>query len=334
MTNLLKAYRVYRMEITPLTKELLPSAADLFVQSFQEQRLATPALPDRMEHPHEVIKKLEILLTRGTGLAALEDGRLAGFLGWLLVDNFRNTPRRGAYSPEWGHAALPGSKQGIYRALYRAVAQEWARAGSSVHAISLLASDREAVQAWFWNGFGLTVVDAVRPLQPFLSPSDSGLEIRRAGPEDVELIAALDAEHWQHYTRPPIFMVPQPSLDPAKAAEFLARPKNSLWLALDGSETAGFMRFDGYEVDGVEVIRSETGVFISGAYVRPQYRGRGVAASILDAALRYYDLQGLRFCSLNFESFNPEAASFWMRYFQPVCLSLTRIPEVSSRFSP
>jgi hypothetical protein len=32
-------------------------------------------------------------------------------------------------------------------------------------------------------------------------------------------------------------------------------------------------------------------------------------------------------CAVNFESFNPEAATFWMRYFEPVGLSVMRVPE-------
>jgi GNAT superfamily N-acetyltransferase len=66
---------------------------------------------------------------------------------------------------------------------------------------------------------------------------------------------------------------------------------------------------------------------ITGAYVRPAYRGRKVGAALLDAASRDYASRGFTCCAVNFESFNPEAASFWMRYFEPVCLSVLRVPE-------
>jgi hypothetical protein len=52
-----------------------------------------------------------------------------------------------------------------------------------------------------------------------------------------------------------------------------------------------------------------------------------VAVALLDAALRDYQAHGLTFCAVNFESFNPEAAAFWMKYFEPVCLSVVRVPE-------
>ena len=55
----------------------------------------------------------------------------------------------------------------------------------------------------------------------------------------------------------------------------------------------------------------------------------GERAEDLDAALRDYADQGFTCCAVNFESFNPEAALFWPRYFDPVCYSLTRIPETA-----
>ena len=69
-------------------------------------------------------------------------------------------------------------------------------------------------------------------------------------------------------------------------------------------------------------------MFITGAFVRPTYRGRGAATGILDAALTHYAAEGLASCAVDFETFNPEATAFWPRYFTPVCSSLMRIPEV------
>jgi hypothetical protein len=63
-------------------------------------------------------------------------------------------------------------------------------------------------------------------------------------------------------------------------------------------------------------------IAITGAYIRPGYRGRRAAV-----ALRDYQARGFTFCAMNFESFNPEAAAFRMKYFEPVCLSVVRVPE-------
>jgi ribosomal protein S18 acetylase RimI-like enzyme len=315
------------MKICAFHYDYASEAAALFVQSYQKQRLATPILPGKMEDPAQVSAMLGRLVRDCPGVIALEGDRLVGYMGWLFVDRFRGTDRKGAYVPEWGHACVEDGKAKIERALYRAAAQHWAAAGCQVHAISLLAHDHVAEKVWFWNGFGLTVVDAVRPMCPLNVPYSTGLHIRKATSDDAQALAELDVEHWTHYARSPIFMPSQAGQDAAEHVAFLSRPKNSIWLALDGDVPVGFMRYEGYDFDGVAIVESDDAVSITGAYVRPAYRGRRLAVALLDAALRDYQARGLTFCAVNFESFNPEAAAFWMQYFEPVCLSLVRVPE-------
>ena len=319
----------FTMHIIPFRPDHIPDAANLFAASFRRQREITPALPDTMEHPAHVAELLAGFLRSFQGLVAVEHNRLVGYMSWLYADQFRGADRRGAYCPEWAHAAANENKAGIYRALYRAASTQWAEAGCQVHAITLLAHDQAAREVWFWNGFGLTVVDAVRPVRPLDGPCSTDLCIRAATGDDAELIALLDAEHWRHYTQPPIFMAAQHARDAAANREFLARPKNSVWLAFEGDTLAGFIRFEGYDFDGVQVVESDQTFCITGAYVRPAYRGRRAAGAMLDAALRDYAGRDFTCCAVNFESFNPEAASSWMRHFEPVCLSVLRVPECS-----
>jgi ribosomal protein S18 acetylase RimI-like enzyme len=339
------------MKISPFSPSYIPEAARLFVQSYRKQRLATPMLPSTMENQQHVEAMLADTFDASNGLAATQDGKLLGYLGWFLVDHFRDSERKGAYVPEWGHACIEEGKAQIYAALYRAAGEQWTAAGCQVHAITLLAHDQAAEKIWFWNGFGMVVVDAIRPMQPLDIPYDTRLTIRKATPADADALTQLDAEHWQHYSRSPIFMAPRIGKDVAENIAFLERPKNSVWLADAGSGLAGFMRYDGYDFENVAVLESEDGIVITGAYVRPAYRGqkvavalaytrpayRGqkVAVALLDAALKDYAARGLKYCTLDFESSNPEAASFWMKYFDPVCLSLLRVPEwLPSTISP
>jgi GNAT superfamily N-acetyltransferase len=267
-------------------------------------------------------------------VVALEDGCLVGYLAWFLVDRFRGTDRRGAYVPEWGHACQEQERAGVYRALYRAAGEVWQRAGCGVHAITLLAQDTRAEEAWFWNGFGLTVVDAIRPMQPLRAGGASDVCIRRATVDDAQALADLDAEHCRHYSQSPVFMAPRTGKNVAEQIELLSRSRNSVWLAMDGDTPAGFMRFEGYDFDTAAILESEQGVTITAAYVRPAYRRRKLALVLLDCATRDLQARGFSYCAVNFESFNPEAASFWMKYFQPVCYSLLRVPETVNSQAP
>lgn len=315
------------MLVLPFREAYLAEAAALFIEGLARLRRAVPALSDRLTDPQTAQERIGRIMAACGGVMALQDDKLVGFLGWWLVDDFRGAGRKAAYCPEWAHAAVGGRKPEIYRALYRAAAAQWAAAGCEVHAITLLAHDRVAERAWFWNGFGLLVVDAVRPMRGLNARPPSDLRFRAATIDDAAALAELDAEHCLHYSKSPIFMALRQGETAAGWADFLARPRNSAWLACDETGPAGFMRFDGYEFDGAEIVESETTIKINGAYVRPACRGRGAAAGMLDAALRDYAGRGFTACAVDFESFNPEAAGFWPRYFEPVCLSLMRVPE-------
>lgn len=315
------------IDIIPFEPVFLPEAAGLFTRNFQALRRSVPFLPDHFENSAVVAQHLQGLFARCPGAAAVENGRLVGYIGWYLLSNFRETGRTAAYAPEWGHAAASENQAAIYRALYRAASTVWYEFGCQIHAVTLLAHDPGMVNTWFWNGFGLGVVDAVRPALPLGVKPAAGLEIRRATSADAETLAMLEDEHKRHYGQPPTLMFTSASSTAEEFRDLLRDPRNCAWLALDGAQPAGYLRFEGSSHGAADVVSSETAIANTGAYVRAAYRGRGAAPAMLEASLQEFAARGLTCCSVDFESFNPEAAAFWPRYFQPVCLSVFRVPE-------
>jgi len=316
------------LKIIPWQPSLIPAAAELFCKEVDLLRQQVPVLSNMLVDCATVTAWLEEMAARSPGFMALDQEELVGYLGWWLVDNFRGTGRRGAYCPEWAHGAYRDHKQHIYQALYRAAATAWQEAGCQVHAITLLAHDHAAEKAWFWQGFGLAVIDAVRAVQPLDVTYPAGMTIRPATEVDGATLETLDAEHTAHYVQSPIFMAPRRSCKAVVWQQFSMQTPNGVWLAFADRQPVGFISFvGGDELDGIDLLRMDGVIGINGAYVRPAYRGRGVAAALLDAALRAYAALGMTGCAVNFESFNPEAAIFWTRYFTPVCLSLLRVPE-------
>jgi GNAT superfamily N-acetyltransferase len=317
------------IEVTPIHPADYSQAAALFVQSYHRLREKIPALSNHMDDITRVESQLERLFNQCQGLAARQDGQLVGFMGWYIAPGFRGTTRTGAYVPEWGHCASAQVLPQVYRALYQKASTIWTAAKVQVHAITMLANNQAERDFWFWNGFGMLVVDAIRSMSSPGLPVCSELTIRKAVPADAVILHALDIEHCRHYTKPPVFMSPrQASVTSTQEwLEFLNRPENAVWIALAGKTPAGFIRFDANDVNGSTILEGESTVFISGAYVHPEYRGHGAATAILDAALHDYARRGYQRCVLDFESVNPQASTFWLRYFQPVAYSLMRIPE-------
>lgn len=318
------------MNITHLTRQQIAPAAALFAGGFARLRQSVPALPAQMEDPAASAGYLENLLAHSKALAAFDDDRLVGYLGWWLVDSFRDTDRKAAYCPVWAHAVAAEDTRAVmrvYRALYRAASAEWLDAGCQAHALTLLAGDEAAQETWFWNGFGLAVVDAVRSLDPLGIPCPDGYTLRRAAPVDARSLALIEAEHWRHYAEPPTLMVANAASSADEFVHLLENPANSVWVAWKGTELAAYLRFEGLSHGATEIVSADDTIACTGAYTRPAHRGKKIAAALLDSALAEFRSRGLARCSVDFESFNPEAASFWVKYFQPVGYSVMRVPE-------
>jgi GNAT superfamily N-acetyltransferase len=322
-----------RLEIVPFKPEFLPAAAAMFVAKYQNQRRQVPVLPDRMESLDWVSERIAgLMFANGhpdavAGLAALDGGQLTGYLGWWLVDRFRESDRRGAYCPVWAHSAVDGLAVKVYPALYRPASAIWTDAGCQVHAITLLAADQAAERAWFWNGFGMTVIDAIRPITPLEFAVPTGVAYRKASIEDAGLIAEIEIEHWAYYATAPIYMAPQQPVSAEGYREFICQPNCAVWLAFCGHDLLGYMRFEPVGHGAIDIVHSETTIANTGAYFRPASRGHGIGTGLLETALADYSAHGYVRCSVDFESFNPDGAAFWTKTFTPVCHSVTRRPE-------
>lgn len=315
------------MKIGTFKGEYIPAAISLFQNNFKDLRAKVPEVPDEMGKSAKVRDLLEWLFSSCPGVVALEKDHLVGYMGWLIVDGFRNTDRKAAYCPEWGHAAVQGQETEVYRAMYRAAAAHWASQGCQVHALTLLAHQPVTRDVWFWNGFGLAVVDAIRTTQSLGVGVPAGFSIRKATSDDTSALSTLDGEHYQHYSAPPVSMVPPTPKSAGDFSIFISKPGNSIWIAADGKDPVGFIQFERDNEDSAIIVQSDDTIAITGAYLRTTYRGLGLATAILDAAFGNYASQGYVRCSVDFESFNPEASRFWMRYFDVVCLSVMRVPE-------
>ncbi|MFN8452895.1 MAG: hypothetical protein U0521_30845, partial [Anaerolineae bacterium] len=82
------------MEITTFQPHYLPDMAALFVRNFKALRQSVPILPDLLEQPERVMTMLRDWLANCPGVVALDGGAVVGYVGWFVVDHFRETERR------------------------------------------------------------------------------------------------------------------------------------------------------------------------------------------------------------------------------------------------
>jgi len=310
------------LKILPFKDEHLEDAAELVRTRYKDLRGEEPLLPDKYQAVSNLLPLLEnIKQYGGPGVAAIQDGRLVGFMiGWLMPD-FRG--KRSVYSPEWANAVELQNSRTIYEELYRHLAAVWVQEKYTAHYLSLFTNDTEAVRAWHYLGFGMTGVDSVRGLEP-IRWDGVDINIRRAGVEDIEALIDLHEGLKKHMRSSPSFFISE-TFDKGFFEAWLEDPSNIIWLAHMGDTPAGFIRIGPANDDVSTIIYDKATTSIYGAYPQEGIRGKEIGTGLLAQAIDGAKEAGYERCAVDFEPMNLSGAHFWQRHgFRPVCISLLR----------
>jgi GNAT superfamily N-acetyltransferase len=313
------------LEIAALNEEHLEAAAELVSVSYTALRSRMPVLPTHYQEADVILDLLHDLYGEASGVIAVQDGSLAGFLMGLVIPDFMG--KRSAYSPVWANTALPGHSRRIYEEMYARLSERWVKNGCLTHVVSLMAHDRLALEAWSWLGFGLVNVDGVRPLTP-LESDQAKVEMHQASIQDTMVLSELGRALERHEASAPTFWIHE--LD--DFGKKMGEPGNVAWLAVEGGQVLGFLALEPGDDCECALLRDAKTVNISGAFTIEAARRKGAATSLLDQALAWARLQGYERCSVDFESMNTLAARFWLRWFKPVSYSLVRNIDERSTF--
>lgn len=324
------------MEIVPLSEMHIEDAAGLFAAAYRRQRASTPDLPPRHEDPRLIAPKLQKILERNPGVAAVEKGRLVGYMAGFRPDHFFGE-HDGACCPEWAHGVSGENRGHIYEEMYRVLSGVWVGEGRYNHAVILPAGDAEVLRTFSWLTFGVRCVDAVRPLKPIPFEDCSGVKIKQATEGDLAGLLPLSEELQRFLFRPPIFL-PQFQLDDqGSLTEWMSQPKHALWMAYREAQAVSFVCAEPSSPGASYIISDgEATASITGAYTVPAERGRGIAKALLSTAVDWAIDQGFKRMAVDFESANLSGRPFWLSHFQPVCYSLTRnvddrLPRAANR---
>jgi GNAT superfamily N-acetyltransferase len=309
-----------------LEDQHLQDAASLAVDRYRALQQQVPNLPARYEDVDVLLPMLQDLCGQAPGVAALQGGRLVGYMAAWALDDFRG--QRAILSPEWGNGAdLPQSRR-IYEEMYARVSAAWVTEGRRTHLLCQLPHDRAALEGWFWLGFGMIAADGVRDLSPAQGPA-AEIDIRRAGPQDIETFLALGDALNRHLAAAPTFL-PHGDNPRSEHEAWLADPAHALWLAEDATGVLGFMKQGPASTEACTIIRDEGTSSIVGAYTREDARSQGVGVALLNRVVQWASEQRYARCAVDFEPMNVLAARFWMRHFRPVSYALVRHIQAGS----
>ena len=308
------------LSIAPFEPSHVTEAAALAAAHVGALCEQVPLIPERWTAPEAYLERLADLADRNPAAVAVDDGRVVGYLAAMRLDWALG---RWAFSPEWANVCSGPHARLARENLYAELAGQWVDEDRRAHFVSLLPNDTTALETMAWLGFGVTNVDGLRGVEPLSSEGAAAVDVVRAGPSDQQAVNVLEQGLRDHLAATPLFLhFPPP--DPGNLEAILADPHTATLLATDVRGPLAFLRIGPASSDASTIIRDEKTASITRAFTRPDRRGEGVAAALLDAALAWARDAGYRRSAVDFESANLLARRFWPRHFEIVGLTVGR----------
>lgn len=290
--------------IKDFTRDHIKAAAQLAKQNYEEERGFVPALP-----PALILPDLEQFADNNMSIAVFENGVLVGFLcSYSPIQRpFQMENVLGAYSPKCGNAAIKENRAGIYAKMYQAAAVKWTQAGASNHAITLYAHDTAAQRQFFEYGFGLWGIDAIRPMEEIAIQPCTRIIFAELQPKELIDTLPLQNALVEHFHTSPMFI-----RFPHHTEDVLSKEAAGLsfryFVAKENEKIIAYLRV---LEDGAIKDRQN----ICGAYCLPEYRGSGLYQNLLNHVIHTLKSESYKLLGVDFESFNPAARGFWLKYF-------------------
>jgi hypothetical protein len=198
--------------VGPLTAEHVDEAGALLAARHAIEREHCPLLPAGPSDPAVAASIVAGTLRFCDGVAAVDDGRLVGFLAGfeqLTPESSpmaRYSPARASAMLVQGHAVAADTDPfPVYADLFGALAGARLDDGIVDHVVHVPTLTPAVEAAWVSLGFGRSSAVAVRDLGPTGRPVPSGVEVRVAGPDDLDVVDRLVDEEAVFHAGSPIF---------------------------------------------------------------------------------------------------------------------------------
>lgn len=319
---------ILNLQFESIGAQHVDAAVRLALSMYQEEKEAIPFLPDTEDFEGILRRDIANLFAKGTGVAALANGELVGYIaGWEIKEFWGYG--KGFYSPLYGHGAIKERRRRVYEEMYRHAAKLWVKKEYVTHALTFFAQDKETIDTWFWLGFGLRCVDGIRQATP-IEDVNPELVIKKAEVEDLPDIAEMNTRLVQYLNESPLFMPRRPGDSLKNLTEGLEEEGHHIWIAYHEGTPLGYMEIQ--PIGETYISEHPAIMHVSGAYVPDDQRRGKIGVTILDAIQRWLMENGYPLCGVDFESFNPTGGRFWTKHFIPYTFSLVR--RIDERIIP
>ena len=259
-------------------------------------------------------------IEQGNAIIAKKDNSIVGYMAWMYFD-FHS--ERTAFLPIVGNAAVADYEAEIYHALYLTASQMWVKDKRFNH-LWMVYNDNIILRDMLYDiGFGSYVIDACQKTANHELSTTTKYKVTRATNDDADAILAIANESERNLFEPPIFLVRE-EWDIEGVTKLIS--EQIVLIAWDNCTLIGLVSFDINQKHHFERLTNDDSAYIGGigAYIRPEYRRKGVATQLLHEVFDYCYKSGKPYLHVSFETANHDAVHFWPKYFKPIIRSVRR----------
>lgn len=295
-------------------------AVNIWVEQYKQYCSNNEAFPSNWINSTEEIKEfLKSKVKDGAAIVVKSDNNLVGY---LTYEEFQFNGEKSVFCPSVAHAVIEDYKEEGYLALYKSISKEWVDRNVFNHLWAINYNDTKLRNILYDLGFGSYLIDAFTCTNTKIN-SSSGYQVRRADSRDVDILFDLVEESREYYSSAPLFL----KRDQCSKKEISEIVQNgNVFIAWEGNNAIGFINVSISQEDNIiELSVSNSGLIDEiGAYIKPEYRGKGLGKELLKNVLDYCNNNGIKGIHVDFETANLFANKFWRKYFNPMLLSVRR----------
>jgi len=305
------------MQIISFNREHLEQAMQIAKANYEEERLLVPMLPQVDSLPD-----LTEFADNKLGVVAIDNNKMIGFLCayYPIDDAWGTTNAKGTFSPIHAHGVIGENRDRVYSQLYQVAADKWVKEGIVSHAIALYAHDKETLGSFFYNGFGLRCIDAIRYIDHIPMINNIKCEYCELPKDEWKNLLDLQNILISHLGNSPTFM-PYPLVSEEKFLKGIANDVR-YFVAREKDKCIAYIKIG---ENGENFVCDDSSMMnICGACCLPEYRGTGIYYNLLAHLVSTLKSEGYTRLGVDFESFNPTARGFWLKYFTEYTKSVVR----------
>jgi len=309
--------------ITDFNENHIEQAINIAKENYTNERKNVNVLPEITEFPN-----FSTFAKNGLGVSAFFGEKMCGYLCCYgpFEKAFGTTNAIGVWSPLHGNGIIDSEYKNIFARMYQEAAIKWVNLKATSHAITFYAHNNLLQNQLYRYGFGLRCIDTIRELKEIEIDVKSQYGISELEFNEFHLIFPIGLLLEEHLSKSPIFMRHvQDKIEVGheyKFAEWQIREKYRYFAAKDGEKIIAYIKI---HEEGENFIGNVNNMkHIHGAYCFPEYRGQGIIQNILNFIVKKLLEENNDLLGVDFESFNPTASNFWLKYFTEYTHSVVR----------